>query len=477
MPNIVIDEFDSFIDDIQQKYEIIRPVLLKQTTAKKRAIKLKLHQNTLSKYITRFKEHGMLGLADQRHGPKESSQWLTIEMKAEAFSLYNANPNFSYREIARIISEKYHRNVDYKSIQRVIDEGLSFLQHQKKFFQEKKNTTFAGYDIITNMQAELNYLRRAAGTKYHFENIIGRSAGIRQVCALMERAIDSGLTVLITGETGTGKELVAKAIHYNSPRKEHPLLDRNCGAIPKELLASDLFGHRKGAFTGANEDKIGLFEAASGGTVLLDEIGEMPQDAQVHLLRVLEERKVQRLGEHVSRDVDVRIISMTNRDPGREVLDGQFREDLYYRLSEFPIHIPSLRERPEDIPLLAEHFLQEIDRELDGFAPDVFEMLASYSWPGNVRELRNVVRRAAAFVEEGEQIRTYHFPPDITQGESLIQEILSERRGLSAAVERLQRRLVENALQECGGNRTKAAQMLEIHRSALVRLMKRLGVK
>jgi transcriptional regulator with PAS, ATPase and Fis domain len=335
--------------------------------------------------------------------------------------------------------------------------------------------------MLVSMQAELNHLRREAGTKYHFENIIGRSAGIMQVRALIERAIDSGLTVLITGETGTGKELVAKAIHYNSPRKEHPLLDRSCGAIPKELLPSELFGHCRGAFTGAREDKMGLFEAASGGTVLLDEIGEMPQDTQLHLLRVLEERKVQRLGEHASRDVDVRIIAMTNRDLVREVSDGQFREDLYYRLSEFPIHIPPLRDRSEDIPLLAEHFLQEYSaehkKELDGFAPGVLEMLQSYSWTGNVRELRNVVRRAAALAEEDEQIQTYHFPSQITQGESLIQEILSERTGLSASVERLQRRLVENALQECAGNRTQAAQILGIHRSALVRLMKRLGVK
>jgi transcriptional regulator with GAF, ATPase, and Fis domain len=330
--------------------------------------------------------------------------------------------------------------------------------------------------VLVSMQAELSHLRREAGTKYHFENIIGRSPGIMQVRALMERAIDSGLTVLITGETGTGKELVAKAIHYNSPRKEHPLLDRSCGAIPRELLPSELFGHRRGAFTGAREDKMGLFEAASGGTVLLDEIGEMPEDTQLHLLRVLEERRVQRLGEHVSRDVDVRIIAMTNRDLIREVSDGQFREDLYYRLSEFPIHIPPLRERPEDIPLLAEHFLLELDRELDGFAPGVFEMLQSYSWPGNVRELRNVVRRAAALAEEGEQIQTYHFPAQITKGESLIKEILSEQTELSAAVENLQKRMIEDALRKCGGNQTQAARILGIHQPNLSRLMKRLGI-
>jgi len=335
--------------------------------------------------------------------------------------------------------------------------------------------------VLVSMQTELNHLRREVRGKYHFENIIGNSIKMREVHALMESAIDSGLTVLITGETGTGKELVAKAIHYNSPRKDHPLMDRNCGAIPKELLGSDLFGHRKGAFTGAGEDKVGLFEAAEGGTVLLDEISEMPLDAQVHLLRVLQERKVQRLGENVSREVDVRIIAMTNRDLAEEVEEGRFREDLFFRLSVFPIPIPPLRERPEDIPLLAEHFLQDYSQEqkkkLDGFAPGVLQVLQSYHWPGNVRELQNAIRRTVALAEEGERIQTYHFSPQITQGESLIQEIISERRGLSESVERLQRRLVENALRECDGNRTQAARLLNMHRPGLIRLMKRLGIE
>jgi len=325
--------------------------------------------------------------------------------------------------------------------------------------------------------AELSYLRREVEQKYHFESIIGRSSGIKQVRALMERAVDSGLTVLITGETGTGKELVAKAIHFNSPRKAHPLMDRNCGAIPKELLAGDLFGHRKGAFTGAREDKAGLFEAASGGTVLLDEISEMPKDAQIHLLRVLEERKVRRLGENVSRDVDVRIIAMTNRDLAEEVKADRFREDLYYRLSVFPIHIPPLRERIEDISLLAEHFLQEIDKELSGLAPGVSEMLQSYTWPGNVRELRNVIQRAAALAEEGAYIQTYHFPPQITHGESLIQEVLSQQENYTDSVIRFRRRFIEEILRECNGNRSEAARRLGMDRSNLRKLMKNLGIE
>jgi two-component system response regulator HydG len=334
---------------------------------------------------------------------------------------------------------------------------------------------------LVSLQTEVKQLRQEVRWKYSFDNIIGNSEAIRRVHALMERAIDSGLTVLITGDTGTGKELVAKAIHHSSQRKDHPLRALNCGAVPKDLVASTLFGHRRGAFTGADADRMGLFEEASGGTVLLDEICEMPQDAQIHLLRVLEEREVQRLGENVPRSVDVWIIAMSNRDLEAEVEAGRFREDLFYRLSEFPIDIPPLRERPEDIPLLAEHFLQayseDIERELAGLAPGVFEMLQSYPWPGNVRELRNMVRRAAVLAEQGEQIQTYHFPPEITQGESLIQELLSKQLGLSAAVERLQRRVVENALQECGGNRTHAAQMLKIDRSNLTRLIKRLGIE
>ncbi|MBM3240962.1 hypothetical protein FJZ31_32165 [Candidatus Poribacteria bacterium] len=338
--------------------------------------------------------------------------------------------------------------------------------------------------VLVSMRTELNHLRREVRGKYHFENIIGRSAAIRQVHAFMESAIDSGLTVLITGETGTGKELVAKAIHYNSTRKDQPLMDRNCGAIPKELLASELFGHRKGAFTGAQEDKVGLFEAASGGTVLLDEISEMPLDAQVHLLRVLQERQVQRLGENVSRDVDVRIIAMTNKDLIEEGKAGRFREDLYYRLTEFPIHIPPLRERPEDIPLLAEHFLQEYSQEqkkqLDGFAPGVFEMLQSYAWPGNVRELRNDIRRAAALVEDDERIHLHHFSPKITQELLPLQEAMPTIGPKSTRyrelVDGFERKCIEHALRVCNGNRSQAATMLGLGRKSLYEKMQRLGI-
>jgi DNA-binding NtrC family response regulator len=337
---------------------------------------------------------------------------------------------------------------------------------------------------ITVLQSQVSYLHRQVSAKYQFENIIGRSAAIREVQMRMELAIGLGLNVvvLITGETGTGKELAAHAIHANGSRKDQPELIFDCAATARELVVSELFGHRKGAFTGAIEDKIGYFEAAKGGTLVLDEIGDMPVDVQPNLLRVLQERKFQRVGEYDLRNVDVRIIAMTNRDLLKAVKEGNFREDLYHRLNGFPIHLPPLRERLEDIPLLAEHFLQryseENSRQLNGFAPDVFEMLQSYLWPGNVRELQNVIYQAAQYAApEGPLIHTHHFPLQITHGESPIQEVLSERLGLSKSLKRLQGRMVENALRECGGNRTRAAQMLGIHRPNLVRLIRDLGIE
>jgi transcriptional regulator with GAF, ATPase, and Fis domain len=258
---------------------------------------------------------------------------------------------------------------------------------------------------------------------YHFSNIIGVSDAITKVFALMEKAIISGSDVLITGETGTGKELVAKEIHYNSSRKEHSLLVCNCSVGSKDMLLNQLFGHRKGAFEGAIEDKMGLFEAAKGSTLILDEIDETPLDVQPSLLRVLNERKVQRLGETTLRSTNVRVIAITNRDLSKLVEGGHFLFDLCVRLKAFEIHLPSLRERSEDIPLLIEHFYQEachqLRRDLTGFTSDTLEMLSRYPWPGNVRELRSVIRRACALAGEGERIQIHHFPPQMLTENSL----------------------------------------------------------
>jgi transcriptional regulator with GAF, ATPase, and Fis domain len=261
------------------------------------------------------------------------------------------------------------------------------------------------------------------GSNYHFQKIIGSSRAMEGIRIQMEEAIDSGTDVLVTGETGTGKELVAREIHYSSIRRDKPLIACNCGAGTRELMAGELFGHRKGAFAGAIQNKMGMFEAAQGGTVILDEIGDMPLDLQLNLLCVLEGRKVQRMGEYESRDVDVRAIAISNRDLAKEVEAGRFRGDLYRRLKEFHITMPPLRERMGDIPLLAEHFYQEACRQmpkaLNGFAPGVLEMLQSRPWPGNVRELRNEIYQACMFVQHGECIQMHHFSPQTNVGKFL----------------------------------------------------------
>ena len=328
---------------------------------------------------------------------------------------------------------------------------------------------------------QLEFLHLETRRKYQFENIIGDSEAIKWVLAMMDRAIDSGMNVLITGETGTGKELVAKGIHYNSPRKDRLPIPYDCGSVSKELIASQLFGYRKGAFTGANEDRVGLFEAAKGSTVILDEIGNMPLDVQSSLLRVLEERKVQRLGDYASRDIDVRVIAITNKDLLKEVEENRFREDLYYRLDGFHIYIPPLRERPSDIPQLAEHFYQEAcqeqKKELRGFAPGILDKLALYSWPGNVRELKNEVCRACALAEEGAFIQSHHLSADVIQNETIVQEAISGQVSYVESVKQFRRRLIEDALRKCNGNRTRAAKLLKMNRPNMVHLIKNLGIE
>jgi len=256
----------------------------------------------------------------------------------------------------------------------------------------------------------------------------------------------------------------------------------NLAGISSELFRSELFGHRKGAFTGAVADRIGYFEEAEGGTLVLDEIGDMPMDAQVHLLRVLQERKIQRLGENTLRDVNVRIIAMTNRNLEQDVRDNRFRGDLYYRLNEFHIHLPALRDHLEDAPLLAEHFLMrytEKRRKIDGFAPEVMDMLKSYPWPGNIRELENEVELAADYaIYEGAQvIQAYHFSSRITQGSQSMQDIILEGIGYKESLDIFKRRLIEETLRKSEGNHTKAAQMLGMQRPNLVALIKSLGIK
>jgi DNA-binding NtrC family response regulator len=268
------------------------------------------------------------------------------------------------------------------------------------------------------LRAEVEALRQEVRTKYNFSNILGKSPPMRDLFTLIKKVAGSRSTVLIQGKSGTGKELVAKAIHYNSPRRARPLVTVNCSAIPKDLLESELFGHVKGAFTGAIANKRGLFEEADGGSLFLDEIGELSPELQVKLLRVLQEREIRRVGDTRTVSVDVRLIAATNRDLARAVKEGRFREDLYYRLNVIPLVLPELKDRAEDIPVLATHFLmkyaEEADPPIESVSKAAMRLLLEYDWPGNVRELENVIERAV-ILGHGPQILPEDLPAHLEE--------------------------------------------------------------
>ena len=328
------------------------------------------------------------------------------------------------------------------------------------------------------------YLKKQLRDKYEFANIIGASPAMQKVFNLMKRIIKTDSTVLIFGESGTGKEVVAKAIHFNGSRKEKPFIAVHCGAIPENLLESELFGYTKGAFTGAIRDKIGKFEAANHGTIFLDEIGTMPMHLQTKLLRVLQEQEVERVGSTRTTKIDVRVISATNQDLEEEVRKGTFREDLFYRLNVIPLHLPPLRERVEDILPLVRHFLekncQEMKRPLMTIAKDSLEALELYTWPGNVRELENAVERTVALTESS-QITLDDLPPNISKvyGKPAEFSLRVTQRGVDMAkmVNDIERKLISEALVLSDGVKAKAAAMLSLNRTTLVEKMRRLGME
>ena len=324
------------------------------------------------------------------------------------------------------------------------------------------------------MKAEVLRLRVELGTTYAFDGMVGKSKNMQDLYALMQRAAESDITVLVQGESGTGKELVAKLIHYNSPRKSGPFVAVNCAAIPETLIESELFGHERGAFTGAATRRIGQFEHAQGGTVLLDEIGDMPLALQAKLLRVLEEREIQRVGGTATIPIDIRVIAATNRDLESAVKDGGFRADLFYRLAAFPLVIPPLREHREDIPLLAAHFLQEYAERANettrGISPAALQTLLAYDWPGNVRELRNAIERAL-LLETTDRLQVSNLPPQLAALVPTPTDLGNPAQPLS--LQEAERRAVIHALEASDWNITKAAQVLNINRVTLYRKLKK----
>lgn len=325
------------------------------------------------------------------------------------------------------------------------------------------------------LRKENLYLRKELGKGKGFTEIVFVSEKINEVVSFAKRVSEYKTTVLITGESGTGKELIARAIHTSSPRKDKPFVAVNCAAIPESLLESELFGYVKGAFSGANNTKRGLFEEAHGGSLFLDEIGEFPNHLQSKLLRVLQEEEIRRLGDTKTIKVDVRIISATSRDLAQDVMHGSFREDLFYRLNILPIHVPPLRERKEDIPLLVEHFLEKhnekLRRYIKGVSPGLMSELQEYPWHGNVRELENVIERAMILTDSDLIERI-----DLGLRENDLEEDAhSDSLSLNEAWQRLEKAYIEKALSQTGGNRTQAARLLGLSRRALLYKLKQYG--
>lgn len=330
------------------------------------------------------------------------------------------------------------------------------------------------------LKKENQALKEAITKEYNFNRIITKSPAMLTIFKTIEKVAEYKTTILVAGESGTGKELIAKAIHYNSNRKDKPIIAVNCGAIPENLLESELFGHVKGAFTDAHVNKRGLFEEASDGTLFLDEIGELPLSLQVKLLRVLQEEEIRRVGDTKDIKVNVRIVAATVRDLQEMVREKQFREDLYYRLNVLPIRLPALRERKEDVPLLVEHFVTETNRRLrtaiKGTAPDAMKALLEYHWPGNVRELENVIERAIVLADD-DMVTAENLPEKVREVRDPIKlSLASGELSIKKTTRIIEEQLIRKALQRTGGNRTNAAKFLEISHRALLYKIKEYGV-
>ena len=339
---------------------------------------------------------------------------------------------------------------------------------------------------VRNLNLEIESLRQELETRYGFTEIVGLSRELQDVFRMMTKIVRVDVTVLITGESGTGKELVARAIHRRSARERGPFVAVNCSAIPQTLVESEFFGHEKGAFTDARESRPGRFEQADGGTIFLDEVGDLALDAQAKLLRALQDRQIQRIGSRASRPVDVRVIAATNKDLVKEVHEGRFREDLFWRLNVVNIRLPPLRERRDDLPVLIDYFVDRFNRELGlavrSIAPDAFRLLCDYDWPGNVRELENTVCRAMILCE-GDELTVTDLPGrirgeiaglDVSLGSDLDHLTLTE--AVTQASERLEKVMIVSRLTEHRGNRTATAESLGVSRKTLFNKMRQYGL-
>jgi transcriptional regulator with PAS, ATPase and Fis domain len=334
---------------------------------------------------------------------------------------------------------------------------------------------------LESVRLENARLRRELASRSGFHGIITQNRRMLEIMDLVERLRMSSATVLLQGETGTGKELLAEALHASSPRSANPLVTINCAALSKDVLESELFGHVRGAFTDAKSDKVGLFEKADGGTIFLDEIDKTPREFQERLLRVVDQGEIKPVGANQVKRIDVRILCASNRPLREEVEAGRFLKDLYYRLRVILIDLPPLRERKEDVPLLVDHFLRHFteksSKKIAGVAPDAMTHLIGHSWPGNVRDLRHEVERAVAMADDGALIRTEHLSPEIRPSRSMVPSmILGGDQSLQGLIENIEKDLVVNALKKTAGNRSHAAKLLGISRRGLLNKISRYAI-
>jgi DNA-binding NtrC family response regulator len=333
--------------------------------------------------------------------------------------------------------------------------------------------------VLQSLRAENQRLREELDRRYQFDNIIGRSPAMREIFHTVERVAPTRATVLLAGESGVGKDMIARAIHQHSPRKSHAFVKINCTALPENLMESELFGYEKGAFTGASASKPGKFEQADQGTAFLDEIGDVPGNIQVKLLRILQERQFERLGSNVTRNVDVRVIAATNVDLRAALEEGRFREDLYYRLNVVPISIPPLRERKEDIPFLAIHFVDKLSRDLGASAKEIsapaLDRLLSHSWPGNVRELENTIERSLVLAS-GEILQPADIRIEAPRNSSALASQQAPLLPEGETLEHWEQMMIREALRRANGNKSQAARILGLTRNALRYRLSQMGL-
>jgi DNA-binding NtrC family response regulator len=350
---------------------------------------------------------------------------------------------------------------------------------QKPFSLDHLTTVVQKAMAVQFLRAENQRLRDALDTRYQFANIVGRSAAMREIFQTVERVAPTRATVLLAGESGVGKDMIGRAIHQHSPRKNHPYVKINCTAIPENLMESELFGYEKGAFTGANSSKPGKFEQADGGTVFLDEIGDVPGNIQVKLLRILQERQFERLGSNLTRTADVRVIAATNVDLRAALEEGRFREDLYYRLNVVPLSIPPLRERKEDIPFLAIHFVRKLSEDLGSvgreLSPAALDRLLDHSWPGNVRELENTIERSLVLAS-GEVLQAADIRIEAPRTSNTLPATQAPLLPDGETLEHWEQMMIKEAMRRANNNKSQAARLLGLTRNALRYRLSQMGL-